>query len=105
MVWGQKERQEIKKNTILIAGADLGFYPGRGGGGQKDPILAKLCAPLTFGNFSARAPPPPPPPPLSKFVYIGAQGAFKKILGRSAKNGYLKIVQRGTLWVGRGLNL
>ena len=30
----------------------------------------------------------------SKLVYIGGEGAFRKILGSITKNGYLKIVQR-----------
>ena len=42
--------------------------------------------------------------PPSKLVYIGAEGATRKLLGSITKNGYWKIVQRGTLWVGRGLN-
>ena len=32
--------------------------------------------------------------PPSKLVYIGAKGAFRKFKGPSAKNSYLKIVQR-----------
>ena len=36
----------------------------------------------------ARAPP-------SNSVYIGNKRAFRKIVGTSAKSGYLKIVQRG----------
>ena len=37
-----------------------------------------------------------------ELIYVGAQCAFRKILGSVTKNGYLKIVQRGTVWVGRG---
>ena len=73
---------------------------------SKDPIFTKFSAPHAkfwknrpkkafLGNFwkiltkkSARA-------PLSKFVYIGAKGAFRKTLGSVTKNGYLKILQRG----------
>ena len=33
--------------------------------------------------------------PLKKLVFIGAKGAFRKILGSVTKNGYLKIVQKG----------
>ena len=47
--------------------------------------------------FLARAPP-------SKVVYIGAIGAFRMFLGPLIKYEYLKIVERGTLWVGRGSN-
>ena len=43
---------------------------------------------LEIYDFSARAHP-------SKLVYIGAKGALKKVWGPSAKNGYLKVVQRG----------
>ena len=56
-----------------------------------------------FGNlwpkncvFSARATP-------SKLVYIGSK-AFRKVIGSVNKNGSLKIVQSGTLWVVRGSN-
>ena len=31
-------------------------------------------------------------------------GSPSKLVGSLTKNGYLKIVQRGTLWVGRGSN-
>ena len=42
--------------------------------------------------------------PLTKLVYIDARGAFTNFLGSITKNGYLKIVHRGSLWVGRGSN-
>ena len=32
---------------------------------------------------------------FGKLVYIGAERAFRKVLGYVTKNGYLKIVQRG----------
>ena len=47
--------------------------------------------------FSARAPP-------FKLVYIGAKGAFRKILGSVIKKGYQNSTKGGTLWVGRGSN-
>ena len=47
--------------------------------------------------FSARA-------SLLKLVYIGAGGAFRKFKGSFTKNWYLKIVQKDTLWVGKGSN-
>ena len=85
----------------------------------RDPVLAKFSAPQAklkkkqaekgvfrqfLKNFvhkkmrisGARSP--------LKLVYIGAKSAFRKILQPVFKNGYLKIVQRGTLWVGRWSN-
>ena len=40
----------------------------------------------------------------SNLAYIDAKGAFRKFLGSVTKNVYLKIIQRGTLSVGRGSN-
>ena len=37
-------------------------------------------------------------------IYIIAESAFRKTLGYVTKSGYLKIVQRGNLCVGRGSN-
>ena len=43
-----------------------------------------------------------------KLRFFGARfplkSSIEKYQGPSAKNGYLKIVQRGTLWVGKGSN-
>ena len=66
--------------------------------GQKKTFLGNFWNILTKESrfLGARSP--------SKLVYIGAKGAFRKVLGSVNKNGYLKIVQRGTLWVGRGSN-
>ena len=46
----------------------------------------------------ARAPP-------SKLVYNGTKSSRRKFLGSVTKNRNLKIVQRRTLWVGRGPSL
>ena len=43
--------------------------------------------------------------PTSKLVFIGTKSSFGKFLGNLNKKRYLKIVQMGTLWVGRGSNL
>ena len=40
----------------------------------------------------------------SKLKYIGAEGAFGKFLGSVTDYGYLKKVEKGTLWVGKGSN-
>ena len=74
----------------------------------RDPVLAKKFWQKFLGSFlwkfcpksrvfSSRVLP-------SKLVYIGAEGALRTFLGPVTKNGYLKVVQRGTFWVGWGSN-
>ena len=65
---------------------------------QKKPFLGIFWKILTKKlHFFWRALPP------SKLVYIGAKGAFRKILGSVEKWISLKF-PKGTLWVGRGSN-
>ena len=106
---------------ILATEADLGFSRGESGFSKKlrnfndlffrstklisapQPKLKKKTGQKRrFQNvdqscvfLGARSP--------SKLAYIGAKGAFRKILGSISLNGYLKVVQRGKPLGGQGV--